>query len=134
MQQPTELRSKLPGRAPKKHRWYYPENFAPWRIDEDPGYKSLSPKGKEIYHELCRHSHLTKKEPRRRYVECTYEQLAQWASCSKRFVVETMKKILRARLAIRWFKGCTQYGASRYELPVSINQIFYWRINLKKQR
>ena len=126
-------RRDLPGRAPQKALWFEPGKFMPWQIHQDLGYNTLTQKEKEVYRALCNHSYLSKSSHNRRYIGCTHENLAEWSGCTKRSVVKAVKKILKARLAIRWHKGTTHSGASRYELPASLNQIIYWRINYKSQ-
>lgn len=127
-------RRDLPGRAPQKALWFDPEFFRPWRIDDDPGFRNLSIAEKHVYDVMCRKSYLAKNIPRRRYVAITHEELARLSHCSKRTVIVAVKKILKSRLALRWHKGTTDSGGSRYELPASLNQIKYWRINYKPKK
>jgi len=127
-------KADLPFTAPKKHHWYKKEDFKPWRIHEDPGFFALTPKEKFVYFSLCRRSSLTKSGSGRRYAQVSTLTLAKDASFCERTVRRAVKKILHSRLAIRWHKGTTSTGPSRYELPASIAQIIYWRINYKSKK
>lgn len=129
----TEERDHLPGRAPQKHKWFSPRHFRPWRLEEDGAFRNLSRKEQEVYIQMCEHSYLTKTNHKRRYIACTFEQLAEWAGCSKQTVATAVNKILRSFLAKRWHKGSTETGASRYELPASLNQIIFWRIHFSRK-
>ncbi len=131
-------------------RWYKPGKFYPKNIGMDGAYQRLSPTGKKIYRHLGTKSYLTKQQQRRRYVCITNQQIADHVKCCKRTVQYEIKKMLKSRLLIRWFMGCSgvrnvQAGsgpvrslgaqaagtgpqAPRYELPASSAQVILWRI------
>jgi hypothetical protein len=127
-----ETKTDLPKTCPKKKAWYDPMNFFPWRAGDDVGFQALSKTEQEVYRQLCKHSYLTKKNYRRRYIAITNDELAKKSNCSEKTVRVAIDKILKSRLAIRWHKGTSQTGNSRYELPASLAQILFWRINFHK--
>lgn len=106
-------------------------DFLPEMIQRDTVYRnSLSKKARDVYHALCAMSTLAPADSkgfRHRYIECTYNQLADEASCSEITVKRAMKTILRSRLAKRYQTGNTFIKFSRYEIPASYNQIIVWR-------
>ena len=123
----SENRKGLPGGAPENGSWFQLEKYRPKRIHDDSGYEALTSKEKQIYRVLCHHSYLTKKNHRRRYNTITQIRLALLSKCSLITVKRAVKKFIKSRLVIRWYKGTIETGASRYELPASRKQINYWR-------
>lgn len=136
-------------------KWFRPGHFIPRDILSVPAYHNLTKTGKRVYEAFCKHSYLTKKQYKRRYVCLTKNQIAEEIGCSSRTVQREIQKMLKSRLILRWFDGnsgpagcVSAYGEyptrsvgcdlaratpPRYELPASNKQITYWRIRYSKK-
>ena len=121
-------------------RWYLSGRFFIREIEHDPTWQRLPECAKKILRWVGWHSYLTKKSPTRRYFYYTNRQIAEQIGYRERWVKHCMGLLRRGRFIRRWYRGdsgtTTTLGRPRppvHELPASLRQIRYWRINLKSK-
>lgn len=133
-QSEKQTKPKVPFRIPPHYKWYPQYQFFPWQIHQDKYYSQLTLIQRTVFSFICQRSTLSKKSPHRRYITISYIEISHHLSISLRTVKSIVPILFKHKLILRWFKGNSFSGSSRYEIPASYSQVLRWRIPKAKQK